>query len=300
MTLDEVLDSNLNLPRLLNDIRQRDLSYLEHIQALYGNRWWSYFKIDHTRRVREIGFRYKGWINPIDAPKARDVVLCKKRGKTYHSEIIRELILQSRLNLLEIAPEGNNQTVINFSSMYLVHWFLVLAEGLKLGSLSVIDLASRRLHLADDSLLNEKVYLTLVKLLIAEQDPELFVLFFAWCDNLDSRETYICMSGVLLDEYNIWDEDIKIENGLTYSQAITDFTVHFLTSPEVFERIEQFIAERHEYQCGIRELFYEYREELEKKKITSHSEYVITELILGSIVSSSVLKYIVKGYIELE
>ena len=108
------------------------------------------------------------------------------------------------------------------------------------------------------------------------------------------RETYICHRGPLLKELRVWDEDSL---PLTSKEFIDRFNDKWKQDTVSLEYVRNMYREEQTYELTFMEVFCQLNQDLRERKIVSHAEYVIAEMVLEDKVLKDILKHIIQPYL---
>lgn len=203
--------------------------------------------------------------------------------KEFHRKLVRELIRHRKFYALE--DEG---------TLHESHWLLILVESLRYGIHEMVSRSSRRLEIyKGENIYYESSTRRTVKALIVDCEPRDVILFFNYCKTI-GHESYICYRSPLLKELRVWDEDSL---PLTPKEFIDRFNDKWKQDTISLEYVRNMYREEQDYELTFMEVFQQLNQDLRERKIVSHAEYVIAEMVLEDKVLKDILKHIIQPYL---
>jgi hypothetical protein len=203
--------------------------------------------------------------------------------KEFHRKLVRELIRHRKFYALE--DEG---------TLHEPHWLLILVESLRSGIQEMVSRSSRRLEIyKGENIYYESSTRRTVKALIVDCEPRDVILFFNYCKTI-GHESYICYRSPLLKELRVWDEDSL---PLTPKEFIDRFNDKWKQDTISLEYVRNMYREEQDYELTFMEVFQQLNQDLRERKIVSHAEYVIAEMVLEDKVLKDILKHIIQPYL---
>jgi hypothetical protein len=223
--------------------------------------------------------------------------------REFHRKIIHQLVKHNKTE--DLIPD--NQAFF-FST---THWILVLLEAIHSENVKLQKIASSHLKIDGDRplLLQRLVCQRMIKVLILYCDSRDFIAFFEWCKAIKNSEGeintnfYVCFRGELLKEVRVWDEyrasaEPSTQGDhlpITAAESVKQFEDKF---SGIFDYITQMYREEQSFELTFTEVFGSLRENIRKRKIEAHAEYVVAEMVLEDKVLPDILKYVLRQYIE--
>jgi hypothetical protein len=219
------------------------------------------------------------WSNVI---KMESGVYKSPRIGEFHRKIVHQLVKHNKVNELDPHTE-----LFFFST---THWTLILLEAIHLNHSHLQKDASESLGLYSH---RKAPMFRIMSVLLTYGDSRDFVSFFEWCKKTDERwNLYRLFTTELLREMKVWTTDDLPISSTEYANMFE----------EKFSSIVDYISKMYEEEnieeIMFTEVFGNLREKIRKRKIESHAEYVIAEMVLQDKVQKDIMKYVLKSYIE--
>jgi hypothetical protein len=206
----------------------------------------------------------------------------------FHRKLIQELIRHRKFYSLEI------QEIDYHDTLFEPHWLLVLLESIRSEIHEMVTISTQRLELYNGQNGYDKYSVErIIKTLIVDCEPNDVILFFNYCKSM-GRETYITFRGQLLKEIRIYDEDSL---PITPKEFIDRFNDKWKQDIISLEYVFNMFREEQEYELTFMEVFQQLNEKLRERKIVSHAEYVIAEMVLEDKVLKDILTHIIQPYL---
>lgn len=219
------------------------------------------------------------WANVIKMPSG--IYKTLELGE-FHRKIIHQLVKHNKINELDPHTE--------FFFFSTTHWTLVLLEAIQQKHAQLQIDACESLCIYSDRSLKLS---TLLSVLISKGNSYDFVAFFEWCKTHKHRglNLYIIFRN-LLKEIKCWTTDDDHISAVEYIKTFED------KFSNIIDYINKMYEEENTLEFTFIEQFGNLREKNRKRKIESHAEYVICEMVLEEKVSKDIMKYVLKTYIE--
>ena len=163
---------DIDLILLKQEIKNDKILYCIELHKKYNSKLWNYFK----------------------------------KLKQDHQKLISYLVKKNCIFILKYDNEEEDYDELEnnyeFDEFYIYHWTLILFESLLIKNKEIIDLSTEYLNL--DNLFHYKRYYNLIlKILIEQKNPDLFILFIDHCKGLNEKDHYICFKGEILNDLTI-------------------------------------------------------------------------------------------------